>query len=116
MPSLPGFAFSTPITKVMGPRRIGELMHALMQEVVGGRRFVVQGGDWGAHIASWMAYAFPETLLGFHLNMVGILAEDSRPETPEEIDLMSRRAAILDEETGYNHQQETAPNPRCCLG
>jgi pimeloyl-ACP methyl ester carboxylesterase len=109
VPSLPGFAFSRPITGVIGPRRAADLMHKLMVQLFGESRYIVQGGDWGAHIASWMAYMRPEALLGFHSNMVSIFAEDAFPTTPEEKDLLSRRAAILDWETGYNHEQETRP-------
>lgn len=109
VPSLPGFAFSKPVTGIIGPRRAGELMHALMVRLFGSSRYIVQGGDWGAAIASWMAFHQPEALLGFHINMVGTLAEDAIPTTPEEKDLISRRAVILDWETGYNHEQETRP-------
>ncbi|KIZ47285.1 MULTISPECIES: epoxide hydrolase family protein [Rhodopseudomonas] len=109
VPSLPGFAFSTPITGVIGPRRAAELMHDLMVRLFGPSRYIVQGGDWGAHIASWMAYKQPDALLGFHINMVSIFAEDARPTTPEEKELAARRAVILDWETGYNHEQETRP-------
>lgn len=109
VPSLPGFAFSNPITGIIGPKRAGELMHALMTELFGQTRYIVQGGDWGAHIASWMAHARPDALLGFHINMASIFAEDAVPTTPEEKELITRRDAILDRETGYNHQQETRP-------
>lgn len=109
VPSLPGFAFSNPITGVIGPRRAGELMDGLMAQLFGKTRYVVQGGDWGAHIASWMAYTQPGTLLGIHLNMMSIFAEDATPTSPEEKDLFSRRAAILSWETGYNLEQETRP-------
>ena len=109
VPSLPGFAFSRPITGIIGPRRAAELMHALMVQLFGQSRYIVQGGDWGAAIASWMAYQQPDALLGFHINMVSVLAEDATPTTPEEKDLISRRAIILDWETGYNHEQETRP-------
>jgi pimeloyl-ACP methyl ester carboxylesterase len=109
VPSLPGFAFSKPITGIIGPRRAADLMHGLMVRLFGSSRYIVQGGDWGAHIASWMAYTRPEALLGFHINMVSIFAEDAAPTTPEEKDLIARRAAILDWETGYNHEQETRP-------
>jgi pimeloyl-ACP methyl ester carboxylesterase len=109
VPSLPGFAFSNPISGIIGPRRAGELMHVLMKQLFGDVRYIVQGGDWGAHIASWMAYARPEALLGFHINMVNIFAEDAVPTTPEEKDLFARRAKVLDRETGYNHQQSTRP-------
>lgn len=109
VPSLPGFAFSNPITGVIGPRRAADLMHGLMTELFGSRRYVVQGGDWGAHIASWMGYLHANALLGFHINMIAIFAEDAEPRTDEEKAFFERRDAILDEETGYNHQQETRP-------
>ena len=109
VPSLPGFAFSKPISGVIGPRRAAELMHALMFQLFGQSRYIVQGGDWGSTIASWMAYMQPGALLGFHINMVNVLAEDAAPTTPAEKDWFSRRAVILDWETGYNHEQETRP-------
>ncbi|MDR6944831.1 epoxide hydrolase family protein [Mucilaginibacter pocheonensis] len=109
IPSLPGFAFSNPITGIIGPRRAAELMHALMSCLFGEKPFIVQGGDWGAHIASWMAFTKPDAMLGFHLNMVSIYAEDAEPISAEEKQLFSRREVILDIETGYNHEQETRP-------
>jgi microsomal epoxide hydrolase len=109
IPSLPGFAFSTPVTGIIGMRRAAELMHSLMARLSGESRYIVQGGDWGANIASWMAYLFPNSLLGIHVNMVSIYAADTKPTTPEEIDLFSRRDKILDWETGYSHEQETRP-------
>lgn len=109
VPSLPGFAFSTPITGVIGPRRAAELMHALMAQLFGQARYIVQGGDWGAHIASWMAFLRPDALLGFHINMVSIFASDAAATTAQEKDLIARRDAILDLETGYSHQQRTRP-------
>lgn len=107
--SLPGFAFSTPITGVIGPRRAAELLHGLMSQLFGPARYIVQGGDWGAHIASWMAQQHPDALLGFHINMVRIFAADARPTTPAEEEFFAKQAVILDWETGYNHQQETRP-------
>jgi pimeloyl-ACP methyl ester carboxylesterase len=108
-PSLPGFAFSKPITGIIGPRRAAELMHGLMVQLFGQSRYIVQGGDWGSSIASWMANNEPDALLGFHINMVNILADDATPTTPEEKAFISRRAAILDWELGYNLEQETRP-------
>ncbi|KXV78678.1 epoxide hydrolase family protein [Acetobacter cerevisiae] len=109
VPSLPGFAFSNPITGVMGPRRVAALMHALMVRLFGQTRYVVQGGDWGGHIASWMAFTHPEALLGFHLNTMSIFAADAILETFEEKELFAHRTAILDRETGYSHEQSTRP-------
>ena len=109
VPSLPGFAFSNPITGIIGPCRAAELMHGLMVQLFGDTRYVVQGGDWGSAIAGWMAYKQPEALLGIHINMVNVVAKDAEPTTPEEKDVISRRAVILDRERGYSHQQETRP-------
>jgi pimeloyl-ACP methyl ester carboxylesterase len=109
VPSLPGFAFSKPVTGVIGPRRAAELMHGLMAQLFGQIRYIVQGGDWGAHIASWMAHERPDAMLGFHINMVSIFPRDATPISAEEKDLLGRRAKILDWETGYNHEQETRP-------
>ncbi|MBA1195304.1 epoxide hydrolase 1 [Pseudomonas entomophila] len=109
VPSLPGFAFSTPIADLVGPRQAGERLQALMQQLFGSTRYVAQGGDWGAHIASWMAHDRPDALLGIHLNMVNILAQGTAPTTPEVQDLLARREALLDRESGYSHEQRTRP-------
>jgi microsomal epoxide hydrolase len=45
VPSAPGFAFSNPITGIIGPRRAGDLMHILMTQLFGDARYIVQGGD-----------------------------------------------------------------------
>ncbi len=109
VPSLPGFAFSRPISGVIGPRRAGQLMHGLMNRLFGDTRYIVQGGDWGANIASWMAHERPDALLGFHLNSVHIFPKDGAPISADEKAWFARRAAILDWETGYSHEQETRP-------
>jgi pimeloyl-ACP methyl ester carboxylesterase len=109
VPSLPGFAFSTPITGIIGPRRAGALMHALMTALFGDARYIVQGGDWGAHIVSWMAYTQPHALLGFHSNMAYIFAEDALPTTPAERAWLQQRNANLRREGAYSQQQETRP-------
>ena len=109
VPSLPGFAFSQPITGVIGPRRAAALMHELMAEVVGRKRYLVQGGDWGSGIAGWMAHDRPEALVGIHINMADLLAAGTTAATAEEKDFVAKRDVLLDWETGYNHQQETRP-------
>lgn len=109
VPSLPGFAFSRPITGVIGPRRAAALMYGLMTRLFGQTRYVVQGGDWGSGIAGWMAHDQPQALLGIHLNMADLVTEGITPTTPEERAFVARRDVLLDWETGYNHEQETRP-------
>jgi len=108
-PSLPGFAFSNPITGVIGPRRAAKLMHGLMARLFGQARYIIQGGDWGHGIAAWTAHDQPEALLGIHINMVNLNAEDAAPTTPQERDFVAKRDTLADWETGYNHEQETRP-------
>ena len=49
VPSLPGFCFSTPLTKTgINWWRTADLWLVLMQEVLGYRKFAAEGGDWGA--------------------------------------------------------------------
>ncbi|MBK5437405.1 alpha/beta fold hydrolase [Pseudomonas sp. TH32] len=109
VPSLPGFAFSKPITGVIGPRRAAELMHGLMARLFGQTRFIVQGGDWGSGIAGWMAHDRPDGLLGIHLNMADLVAQGTVATTPQEKEFVARRDVLIDWETGYNHLQETRP-------
>lgn len=109
VPSLPGFAFSNPISGILGPIRIAELMHALMADLFGETRFIVQGGDWGAGIATRMAYGRPEALLGIHLNMVPVTAADAHPTTAAEQEWQARFAAIFERESGYSHEHGTRP-------
>src|SRR5579875_3719285 len=52
-PSLPGYGFSfTPGQKRFGVPEIADCLADLMTKVLGIPRFAVQGGDWGAHVAT----------------------------------------------------------------
>ncbi|NII58634.1 alpha/beta fold hydrolase [Sphingomonas aerolata] len=109
VPSLPGYAFSGRPAAPIGPRRTGVLMHGLMTELFGDARYLVQGGDWGAAIGSWMAHDHPEAVAALHLNMVLLQAADISPKTPDELAWAARRATLAKEETGYAHEQGTRP-------
>lgn len=109
VPSLPGYAFSGRPAAPIGPRRTGEIMHALMAELFGDARYLVQGGDWGAAIGSWMAHDHPDAVAALHLNMVLIQAADAVPKTADELAWAARRAKLAKEETGYSQEQGTRP-------
>jgi pimeloyl-ACP methyl ester carboxylesterase len=71
IPSIPGFGFSgKPTTTGWGPAHIASAWIELMR-VLGYKRFVAQGGDWGALIVDLMAVEAPPELLGIHTNMPG---------------------------------------------
>lgn len=109
VPSLPGYAFSGRPERPMGPRATAGLFHRLMVDLFGAGRYLVQGGDWGAAIAAWMAHDHHDAVAAMHLNMVLVEAEDALPKTPSEIAWAARRAELAKEEAGYSHEQGTRP-------
>lgn len=90
VPSLPGFGFSD------RPRRqgltfaFGDLLHKLMVDRLGYRRFAVHGGDWGATVAEHMARSHSGSLIGIHLTDVPFFHMFQTPN-----DLSDAEAAYL---------------------
>jgi pimeloyl-ACP methyl ester carboxylesterase len=76
IPSMPGYGFSgKPTMAGWDPGHIARAWVVLMKRL-GYRKFVAQGGDWGAIITDLMgAQGHPE-LLGIHSNMPGVFSPD----------------------------------------
>jgi len=71
IPTYPGYGFSgKPTGTGWGPDHVGRAWHQLMQRL-GYKKYVSQGGDWGAIISEVMAVQAPDGLLGIHINMPG---------------------------------------------
>lgn len=71
IPSMPGYGFSgKPKTSGWDPERIATANFELMRRL-GYKRFVAQGGDWGAIITDFMGVQAPSELLAIHTNMAG---------------------------------------------
>ena len=69
LPSMPGYGFSAkPTSTGWRPDRIARAWDRLMQRL-GYKRYVSQGGDWGAVITDVMASQAPRGLLGIHVSM-----------------------------------------------
>ncbi|HEY7269537.1 MAG TPA: epoxide hydrolase [Dehalococcoidia bacterium] len=110
VPSLPGFAFSGPTTQTgVSHYRAGELLHKLMTEQLGYRRYGAQGGDWGAIISTSMARMFPQSLTGIHLNMLTGRMTAGDPVDDHEKEQAARAAHFAQEETGYQRIQGSKP-------
>ena len=112
-PSLPGYAFSeAPREPGMHPGAVGEVMHELMRDVLGYERYAVQGGDWGAVVASAIAHRHPESVVGLHLNMQGYRAKTgggARSLDEEEKAWLAKAREVFAEHMAYFAIQGTRP-------
>lgn len=69
IPSMPGYGFSGKPTSVgWGPEHIAKAWDVLVKRI-GYKRYVAQGGDWGAFVVDQMGLQAPAGLLGIHTNM-----------------------------------------------
>ena len=76
IPSMPGYGFSgKPTAPGWGPDRIARAWVVLMNRL-GYKKFVAQGGDWGALITDLMGVLAPPELLAIHTNMPGAVPND----------------------------------------
>ena len=65
VPSYPGYDYSSRPRDPMGPLAIAFLFNKLMARL-GHDRYIVHGGDWGAHITSLLGLHLPERVVGIH--------------------------------------------------
>lgn len=107
-PSLPGFAFSSRPKRPMGPRAMARILNKLMAEVLGFKKYVAQGGDWGSAICSWIAYEYPENCKGMHFNFP-TMRHYLGPQTEEEKEWDKKLVTEQIMNDGYRTQQATKP-------
>ena len=112
VPSMPGYGFSSkPKAKPIGPATTATLWNTLMTQVLGYSRYGAQGGDLGDQVTTQLGRAYPEFLIGIHLNDIGedLPFPDDNERTAEE------RAWIRDSEAewliegGYSREHHTRP-------
>ena len=111
-PSLPGYGFSDPThERKVNVIRIGEWFGTLMKDVLGYSRYGAQGGDWGALVTSRLGFAFPQNVVGIHLNMVGVAPHPANRQnlSAAEQAWIKEMDAWRAEETGYQGIQGTKP-------
>jgi len=108
VPSLPGFGFSGRPSKPIGPRKMASIFNSLMTEVLGYKKYIAQGGDFGGAIATWLGYGFPKTCEAIHINIL-IVRHPDGPQTKEEKKWEESFESNQLMENGYRIQQATKP-------
>src|SRR6516164_7483527 len=72
----------TPGQKRFGVEEIAHCFAALMTDVLGYRRVPAQGGDWGGFVTSVLGHAYPEHLIGIHLNLLPLRRDPAMVANP----------------------------------
>ena len=116
IPSYPGYDFSSRPHKPMGPHAIALLFDTLMARL-GYDRYIVHGGDWGAHITSLLGLHRPERVMGIHATALALReagAEQLSGKTPldaieEERSFVAAEYAIWQQEGAYSQLHATKP-------
>src|SRR5713101_8175112 len=109
VPSLPGFGFSDKPTQTgWNLPRIASAWSLLMQRL-GYRRWVAQGGDWGAGVTTALGHLRPAGLAGIHLNWPFVFPEKVPTEglSPEEAVAVAAAQRFHAQESGYHLEQST---------
>ena len=115
VPSLPGFAFSSPVSDAgWDTARIAWAWVELMDRL-GYARFGVQGGDIGAAVSPEVGRVAPDRVIGVHVNgnlgmpLHGPDEAERATLTPLEADRLARVEAFMNTEFGYIAIQSTRP-------
>ena len=110
IPSLPGFGFSTPLSRTgVGTAATAELWAELM-DVLGYEQYGVAGGDFGVPVSAILAHNHPERVLGLHAIMPPVLGTSRDPQAgDDELATILRR---LNGQTAVTARQDFAPDER----
>ncbi|KAH7410046.1 Alpha/Beta hydrolase protein [Phaeosphaeria sp. MPI-PUGE-AT-0046c] len=115
IPALPGYAFSgKPKETGWDYQRTARAWVELMQRLgYADNEWVAQGGDWGAHVVTYLGHIAPKGLKSVHMNSIFL-------EPKKEVQIPSKDKAGVEEAMrrdrerekefyGYNSQQSTRP-------
>jgi pimeloyl-ACP methyl ester carboxylesterase len=110
IPSLPGFAFSDKATeRGWNAKRTAQAWATLMSRL-GYKRYVAQGGDWGAFVTTAMAQERAPGLIAIHLNFPQVipnhLPDKLSPDQQRAMEVLNR---FRSEGSGYLTMQATRP-------
>ena len=108
VPSLPGFGFSGSPRKPLGPRAIAKIMNKFMEKNLGYKKYIAQGGDWGATICNWLGYDHSKSCKAIHVNCL-TMRHPKGPQNAEEKKWEKKFIKDQIMEEGYRTIQATKP-------
>ena len=112
-PSLPGYTLSfKPGQKRFSVEDIADVYAELMTDVLGYKRFGVQGGDWGCFVASVLGHRYPRARAAASTSTCwpcGAIRRCSRTRRRRKSVYLKQLNHFLKEETGYQWIQGTKP-------
>jgi microsomal epoxide hydrolase len=112
VPALPGFGFSSRPAMPIGPRRIAALWDRLLREVLGYRRYIAQGGDWGSMVSAMAGLDHSEAkgggCIAIHINMLGTRVA-GEPENEAERAFEERCKPFVRDGRAYAETHRTTP-------
>lgn len=112
VPSLPGYGFSEiPSDRGMSPAAMAPIMHRLMTEALGYERYGIRSSDLGAGVASSMALAFPDAIIGSHTGGTNPYVQQPLPDdlTDEEQDFVQAAQSWNSTEMAYAFLHSSKP-------
>ena len=116
IPSYPGYDFSSRPSRPLGPHATAILFDKLMARL-GYDRYIVHGGDWGAHITSLLGFYHPDRVIGIHATGLA-LREAGAPQltgqvpsnaTDEQRSFAASEFKIWQREGAYSQLHATKP-------
>jgi pimeloyl-ACP methyl ester carboxylesterase len=115
IPSLPGFAYSMPLTRTgLDVPRSAELFAKLMTDVLGYQHYAVAGGDWGAMLCGQLAHAHPANVIGLLTSIplfprLDLMQIKSQDHDAHDDWMIERRAVSLASASSHVAVQGTDP-------
>ncbi len=110
IPSLPGYGFSgKPTSSGWGLPHIARAWATLMRRL-GYKKWVAQGGDWGAGVTTWLAKQHADGLAAIHLNLPILFPPpiEGEPDKEEQATI-AQLVAFDSSKSGYAKLQSTRP-------
>lgn len=111
VPSLPGFAYSPPLAVPFGEEVLTRMVHELMTEVLGHRRYLTYGEDVGTWVSDRLAGTHPEHVAGIAVTHPAYPPADVRASLgPETVAFFAEHDRRWEGERAYAEIQATKPD------